>query len=193
MKERKPQILPIRIYGDRTLRKVAEPVKEITPELKEFIEDLVLTMYETDGVGLAAPQVGNSVRIFVVDAFWFQEDGKKDPVVLINPEFTEFEGQIEHEEGCLSLPKIYEKVVRAEKVKIKGLNENWEEVQYEADELFSRALQHEYDHLDGILFIDKIPKLKRIFLKKKLRELESSTDRNGVNKGKQMHHTHGEL
>jgi peptide deformylase len=193
MNKIKPKILPIRIYGDKTLREIAEPVKEITPELKDFIEDLILTMYETDGVGLAAPQVGYAVRIFVVDAFWFHEDGKKAPVVLINPEFTEFEGQIEHEEGCLSLPEIYEKVVRAEKVKIKGLNENGEEVQYEADELFSRALQHEYDHLDGIMFVDKIPKLKRIFLKRKLHDLESSTDKNGVNIGKQMHHTHGEL
>jgi len=181
---KKPKILPIRIYGDKTLRKVAKPVKEITPEIQEFIEDLTLTMYETDGVGLAAPQVGHSLRIFVVDAFWFLEGGKKNPVVLVNPEFIEFEGQVEHEEGCLSLPDIYEKVVRAEKVKVKGLNKNGEEVQYEADELFSRALQHEYDHLDGILFVDKIPKLKRIFLNKKLRELENSTDKNGVNLGR---------
>ena len=193
MNKRKPQILPIRIYGDKILRQVAKPVKEITPEIADFIEDLTLTMYETDGVGLAAPQVGHSLRIFVVDAFWFQEDGKKNPIVLVNPEFIEFDGQVENEEGCLSLPEIYEKVVRAEKVKIKGLNELGKEVKYSGDELFSRALQHEFDHLDGVLFIDKITKLKRIFLKKKLHELKSSTDNNGVNIGKQKHHTHREL
>jgi len=186
MKKRKPQILPIRIYGDKTLRQVAEPVKKITPELIDFIDDLILTMYETDGVGLAAPQVGHPIRIFVVDAFWFHEGNEKNPIVIINPEFVEFEGHVEHEEGCLSLPEIYEKVVRAEKVKIKGLNEHWEEVIYEADELLSRALQHEFDHLDGILFIDKIPKLKRIFLKKKLHELECTTNKNGFNLGRKI-------
>ena len=186
MNKRKPQILPIRIYGDKVLRQVAQPVKEFTQEIADFIEDLILTMYETDGVGLAAPQVGHSLRIFVVDAFWFKEGEKKDPIVLVNPEFIEFEGQVENEEGCLSLPEIYDKIIRAEKVKIKGLNEHGKEVEYVADELFSRALQHEYDHLDGILFIDKIPKLKRIFLKKKLHELKSSTEKNGVNLGRKI-------
>jgi peptide deformylase len=190
MKKRKPEILPIRIYGDKVLRRKADPVAEITSEIKDFLEDLTLTMYETDGVGLAAPQVGVSKRIFVVDAFWFKEGGKKNPVILINPEFTEFEGMAEAEEGCLSLPDIYEKVTRASKVKIRGLNPAGEMVSYEADGLFARALQHEYDHLDGILFVDKISKLKKIVLKKKLKELESTTDENGVNIGKQKHHNH---
>lgn len=185
MKNRNPQLLPIRIYGDRTLRQTAKPVTEFTAELQDFIADLTHTMYEKDGVGLAAPQVGISKRIFVIDAFWFQEGGSKNPVVLINPEFLEFEGQEENEEGCLSLPEIYEKVVRAKKVKIKGLNENGKEVLYEADELFARALQHENDHLNGVLFIDKIPRLKRLFLKKKLHEMAESTDENGINIGKQ--------
>ena len=160
MKESKPELLPIRIYGDKTLRQKAEPVAEITPEIRQFIDDLTFTMYETDGVGLAAPQVGVSKRIFVVDAFWFKEEGKKNPVVLINPEFIEFEGVKEMEEGCLSLPEIWDKVVRADKVIIRGLNEKGEMVQYEADELFARALQHEFDHLEGILFVDKLSKLK---------------------------------
>ncbi len=181
MKKRNPELLPIRIYGDKTLQKKAEPVTQITNEIKDFIDDLVFTMYEKDGVGLAAPQVGKSLRIFVVDPLWYNEEGEKNPVVMINPEFIEFENQTEFEEGCLSLPEIYEKVVRAEKVVIKGLNEKGEEANYKADGLFARALQHEYDHLDGILFIDKISKLKRIFLKKKLNELSKTTDANGVN------------
>ncbi|MFC1898505.1 peptide deformylase [Candidatus Cloacimonadota bacterium] len=193
MKNNQPEILPIRIYGDEVLRQKAEPVTVITPEIQEFIDDLVYTMYETDGVGLAATQVGRSLRIIVVDAFWFKEGGKKNPVILINPEFVEFDGSTDVEEGCLSLPDIYEKVPRAEWVKIKGLNEKGKPVEYETDGLFSRALQHEADHLDGILFIDKISKLKKMMLKKKLNDLKSTTDENGVNIGKQMHHFHGEL
>ncbi len=183
MRNHKPNNLHIRLYGDKTLREIAKPVTEFTDEVKNFIDDLVFTMYEKDGVGLAAPQVGRSLRIFVVDPFWFNDEGKKNPLVLINPEFKEFQGEVESEEGCLSLPRIFESVKRAEKVIIKGLNENGEKVRYEADGLFSRALQHEYDHLNGILFVDKVPKLKRIFLKKKLHELQSTTDENGKNIG----------
>ncbi len=183
MKRKKPDLLPIRIYGDKTLRKTAEHVADITPGIREFIDDLVYTMYEKDGVGLAAPQVGRSIRIFVIDPFWFQEGGKKNPKVFVNPEFLEFEGQIESDEGCLSLPEIYEKVMRARKVIINGLNENGEKVHYEAEGLFSRALQHENDHLDGILFTDKVPKLKKIILRKKLNDLKSTTDENGINVG----------
>jgi len=183
MKNRKPNSLRIRIYGDKTLRKIAKPVTEFTEDIKDFISDLVYTMYEKDGVGLAAPQVGRSLRIFVVDPFWFKEEGKKNPLVLVNPEFKEFRGEIESDEGCLSLPNIFEPVKRAETVIIEGLNEKGKTVRYEAEDLFARALQHENDHLDGILFVDKIPKLKRMFLKKKLHDMENRTDKNGVNIG----------
>ncbi len=183
MKSRTPNNLHIRLYGDKTLREVAKPVTEFTDKVNNFIEDLVFTMYEKDGVGLAAPQVGRSLRIFVVDPFWFNEDGKRNPLVLVNPEFKEFQGEIESDEGCLSLPRIFEPVQRAESVIIEALNEKGKKVRYEADGLFARALQHESDHLDGILFIDKIPKLKRIFLKKKLHDLQRTTDKNGRNIG----------
>ncbi len=183
MKKRKAEILPIRIYGDKTLREVAEPVDEITEDIQEFIEDLTYTMYEKDGVGLAAPQVGRSLRIFVIDPFWFKEGGKKNPIVLINPEFIEFKGEVDSEEGCLSLPEIYDKVKRADKVVIKGLNEKGKEVKYDAEGLFSRSLQHEFDHLEGVLFIDKIPKLKKIVHMKKLSDLKKTTDENGINVG----------
>ena len=183
MKNRKPNNLHIRLYGDKTLREVAKPVTEFTDDVNNFIADLVFTMYEKDGVGLAAPQVGRSLRVFVVDPFWFNEEGKKNPLVLVNPEFIEFQGDVESEEGCLSVPNIFEPVQRAEKVIIEGLNENGKKVRYEAEGLFARALQHEFDHLDGILFIDKVPKLRRMFLKKKLNDLQRTTDKNGRNIG----------
>ena len=183
MKNQKPNNLHIRLYGDKTLREVAKPVTEFTDEVKDFIADLTFTMYEKDGVGLAAPQVGKSLRIFVVDPLWFNEEGKKNPLVLVNPEFKEFEGEVESDEGCLSLPKIFEPVQRAKSVVIEALNEKGKKVRYEADGLFARALQHEYDHLDGVLFVDKISKLKRIFLKKKLHDIQSTTDENGRNIG----------
>ena len=183
MRKRKAKVLPIRIYGDKLLREIAQPVEKITEEIKNFIADFTLTMYEKDGVGLAAPQVGRLLRILVVDPFWFTEGNEKNPVVLINPKFLEFEGQTDSEEGCLSFPDIYEKVMRAKKVVIEGLDENGKKVRYEAGELFARVLQHEYDHLDGILFIDKIPKLRKIFIKKKLNELEKTTNKDGVNIG----------
>jgi len=183
MKNRKPNNLHIRLYGDKTLREVAKPVTEFTDDVNNFIADLVFTMYEKDVVGLAAPQVGRSLRVFVVDPFWFNEEGKKNPLVLVNPEFIEFQGDVESEEGCLSVPNIFEPVQRAEKVIIEGLNENGKKVRYEAEGLFARALQHEFDHLDGILFIDKVPKLRRMFLKKKLNDLQRTTDKNGRNIG----------
>jgi len=181
MDKQKAKILSVRIYGDETLRKVSGPVEDITDEIRQFINDLIKTMYEKDGIGLAAPQVGKSLRIFVVDPYWFREGNKKKPFVFINPEFVEFEGMQVNEEGCLSLPGIFEKVNRAERVVMNALNEKGEEIQLETDGLFSRALQHENDHLEGILFVDKIPRMRKIFIKKKLRELESTTDENGVN------------
>jgi len=183
MKSRKPNSLHIRLYGDKTLREVAKPVTEFTEEINNFIDDLVFTMYQKDGVGLAAPQVGRSLRIFVVDPLWFNDEGNKNPLVLVNPEFIEFHGEIEKDEGCLSLPNIFEPVKRAQMVIIEGLNEKGKKVRYEAEGLFARALQHEFDHLDGIMFIDKVTKLKRVFLKKKLHDLQGTTDENGRNIG----------
>ncbi|MFC1887489.1 peptide deformylase [Candidatus Cloacimonadota bacterium] len=181
MKKLKGKILPIKIYGEEVLRLKSEPVIELNDEIRQFIADLTETMYKKDGVGLAAPQVGRSLRIFVVDPFWFQEGNKKDPLILINPEFIEFEGEESLEEGCLSLPDIYAKVNRAQKVIIEGFNENWEKVRIEAEDLFARALQHENDHLDGILFIDRVPKLKRIPFLKDLKQLEQKVIKSKLN------------
>ncbi|HPT72767.1 MAG TPA: peptide deformylase, partial [Candidatus Cloacimonadota bacterium] len=172
----KAKLLQIRLVGDKILRQVAEPVQEITPEMKNFLKDLTHTMYETDGVGLAAPQVGLSQRIFVIDTTWSQEEGKKEPIVLINPVILESSGELIYEEGCLSVPGIFEKVKRFNHIVMEYQDINGEKRTLEGEGTRAVVMQHEYDHLDGILFIDKITKLKLWPLKKKIRQFESSTD-----------------
>ena len=175
-----PKILAVRIYGDPVLRKKAEPVPEITPEIKNFLADLIHTMYEKDGVGLAAPQVGISLRIFVVDPEWSRTN-QKNPRVFINPKIVSMNGVEVEDEGCLSLPELFAEVKRAEKLILEAqdLEGNW--LQYEAEGFFARTIQHEYDHIDGVLFIDRVSKLKLLSLKWKLKALEQTKDENGVN------------
>lgn len=177
---KKAKILDIRMYGDKILREKSKPVEEITPEIREFVNDLIHTMYEKDGVGLAANQVGVALRIFVCDPEWSKTE-KKNPLILINPEFTNMEGETTYEEGCLSLPGIYEKVKRFENVTIKAMDLNGHLQTYHAEDLFAIVLQHEFDHLDGIMFVDKIPQLRKLIIKKTLKLIESSTDEHGVN------------
>lgn len=134
--------------GDEVLRKKCRPVGEITERIQTLVDDMIETMHDASGVGLAAPQVGVMRRLFVVDI----GDG---PIVLINPEIIEMSGEQTGEEGCLSLPGKAGTVTRANYVKIKGLDREGNEQVYEGTELLARAFQHEYDHLDGILYIDK--------------------------------------
>ena len=181
MKRKKADKITVRLLGDKSLRQIAEPVTEITDETRSLVSGMLDVMYENEGIGLAAPQVGVSERIFVIDPFWYREGEQKNPHVFINPKFKEFEGSVQAEEGCLSLPGVYEKVNRAKKVVVEAFNEKSEKFELEADGLFGRAIQHEYDHLEGILFIDKISKLRKVFIKKQLKELESTTDKNGEN------------
>ncbi len=168
------------MIGDKVLNLVAEPVTEFNQDLREFVEDMLHTMYIKDGAGLAAPQVGVSKRIFVVDPMYF-ETKKKNPLVFINPEILESEGVYTYQEGCLSLPGIYEDVKRANKVVMKAQNIEGKEFVIEAEEYFGVVLQHENDHLDGILFTQRLSKLKLIPLKKKIRQIESTTDSDGNN------------
>ncbi|NRY62143.1 peptide deformylase [Clostridium beijerinckii] len=139
----------IRKYGDDVLRKKCREVDKIDARLLTLIEDMKETMYDADGVGLAAPQVGILKRLFVVDI----GDG---PLVFINPEIIETSGSQIDEEGCLSLPGETEEVMRPNYVRAKALNENGEEFEIEAEELLARAILHEYDHLNGTLFIDRV-------------------------------------
>jgi|LSQX01.1.fsa_nt_gb peptide deformylase len=141
-------VLEIVTEGHPVLREKAEPVTQVTKRIRKLVKDMLETMYEASGVGLAAPQVGISQRIIVVDV----GDG---PVVLINPEITEAMGTEIDTEGCLSIPGKWGYVERAQEVVVTGLNESGRSVRIRAEGLFARALQHEIDHLDGVLFIDK--------------------------------------
>jgi peptide deformylase len=148
-------ILDIRVLGDPVLRKETKRVTEITDELRQLIADMFETMYAAEGIGLAAPQVGRTERLAVVDV-----DGQK--FTLINPEVIERTGDIDKaEEGCLSIPEVYGDVERPFTVTIRATNENGEQYEATASELLGRCFQHEIDHLDGKLFIDYLSPLKR--------------------------------
>ena len=157
-------ILEIKEYGEPVLREKAIPVKRITPEILNLIKGMAETMYTDSGVGLAAPQVGVSKRIILVDG---EEDGL---IVLINPMIIQSEGEVVEEEGCLSVPGIYSKVKRSSKVTVKALNENGDSIEITKEGLTARALQHEIDHLDGILFVDRIGRMERQVLLNKLKK-----------------------
>lgn len=135
-------------YGDEILKKTCRPVTDINDRIQVLIDDMIETVHEANGAGLAAPQVGVLRRIFVVDI-------GEGPIVLINPEIVETDGVQDGEEGCLSLPGRAGKVSRPNYVRIKGLDRNGNEVEYEGTELLARAFCHENDHLDGILYIDR--------------------------------------
>ena len=141
----------IREMGDPILEKKCKPIKEMTDKIKTLIGDMFDTMYEADGVGLAGPQVGVLKRICVIDT---REEGEK--VCLINPEVLETSGEQEGDEGCLSVPGRCGMVRRPMKVKLKALNENFEEIEIEGEGLFARAMLHELDHLEGILYVSKV-------------------------------------
>lgn len=143
----------IRINGDDILRKKCKKVETIDKRLLTLIKDMTETMYDADGVGIAAPQVGILKRLFVIDVY----DGE-GPRVFINPEILETSGEQNGEEGCLSVPGVSEEVRRPNYVKVKATNEKGEEFILEGEELLARAICHENDHLDGVLFIDHVEK-----------------------------------
>ncbi|MDD7403200.1 MAG: peptide deformylase [Butyribacter sp.] len=141
----------IRTIGDEILTKKCREVTEMKPRIKELIADMLDTMYDEQGVGLAAPQVGVLKQVVVIDV---TEEGN-NPIILINPQIIEMSGEQKGQEGCLSVPNRAGIVTRANYVKVKALNENMEEIIVEGEELLARALQHEIDHLSGILYVSK--------------------------------------
>lgn len=168
-------ILPIVAYGDPVLKKVAEEIDENYPDLEQLIADMYETMYASHGVGLAAPQVNRSIRLFVVDASPFEEDhpelrGWKR--TFINPRMIEEEGtEWAFTEGCLSIPGIREDVDRKPKIVLEYEDENFELHEETFDGMVARVIQHEYDHLEGILFTDLLSPLKKRLLKGKLNDI----------------------
>ncbi|MCL1827375.1 MAG: peptide deformylase [Candidatus Cloacimonetes bacterium] len=156
-----PNLLEVKLYGSEILNKVAEPVTELTTELKELVADMLHTMYFTEGVGIAAPQVGVSSRIFVCD-YEYTKSEKKKPLVLINPEILEYEGEYHLDEGCLSVPGVFEEITRFQRIVIRYRDLKWKEKIVEATDAFAVILQHEYDHLDGKTFVDKLNPIRKM-------------------------------
>ena len=162
-------IRPILKYGDTVLHERARPVDGLTPDVDRLIEDMIETMYAAPGVGLAASQVGVPLRLFVVDL-----SVGRDPsglLVMINPEIVERDGVQLEEEGCLSVPTFNATVVRPSRLVMKGLNRHGQEYQQEATGLLARAFQHELDHLDGMLFVDRLRGIKRDLIVRRIRKL----------------------
>lgn len=166
-------ILPIYSFPEPVLRQVAKPVDTVDDDIRLLAQNMLETMYDAPGIGLAAPQVGISKRLIVIDV---SDDGS-DPMVLINPQIIESSGHTKYKEGCLSVPEIYEMVERASHVKVKALNEQGENIEFEADDLLAICIQHEIDHLNGKLFIDHLSSLKRKILIDKLTKLKKKQAR----------------
>jgi len=156
-------ILDILKYPDKRLRTIAKPVVSVDETIRQQVKDMFETMYEAPGIGLAATQVNFHQRIIVIDI----SDQCNEPICLINPEVIEKSGEIQWEEGCLSVPDYYENIIRANDIKVQALNQHGETFELEASEMLSVCIQHEIDHLNGILFVDHLSKLKQKRLKKK--------------------------
>jgi peptide deformylase len=165
-------IRPILRYGEQVLHEPARRVETVTADIERLIEDMIETMYAAPGVGLAAPQVGVPARIFVIDVSIGRNPA--DLIVMVNPEFVERDGMQLEEEGCLSVPGFNATVVRPERAVVKGLDRTGQEQQREGTGLLARAFQHEMDHLDGTLFVDRLRGIKRDLIVKRIRKLARS-------------------
>ena len=159
-------VLPILEYPDPRLRKIAAPVAAFTPEIQKLVRDMADTMYSAPGIGLAATQVDVHKRVIVMDL----SDARDELRVFINPEILEAEGEAENEEGCLSVPGYYDKVMRAARVRVRALDANGDRYEVDADGLLAVCIQHEMDHLIGKVFVDHLSPLKRARLSAKLRK-----------------------
>ncbi len=166
-------ILEILHYPDPRLRNKAEPVTDVDADIQQLVRDMFETMYDAPGIGLASIQVNVPKRVIVVDV----SEDHDQPLCLINPEIIDREGEETMDEGCLSVPGFYETVQRAEKIRVRALNEKGEQFEIDADGLLSVCIQHEIDHLDGKLFVDYISPLKRNRIRKKLEKSSKAAPR----------------
>ncbi|MEE2861301.1 MAG: peptide deformylase [Paracoccus sp. (in: a-proteobacteria)] len=163
---------PILIHPDPRLKKVAEPVARITPEIETLAADMLATMYDAPGIGLAAPQIGVNARVFVMDATR-DPQAERAPLVLINPEVTWTSDALNsYDEGCLSIPEQYAEVTRPAQVRMRWLGLDGQTHERDFDELWATCAQHELDHLDGILFIDHLSAMKRQMITRKMVKLK---------------------
>ena len=166
-------VLDVLIYPDENLAKVCEPVEKVDDALRTFIDDMFETMYDHEGIGLAAPQVNVLKRVITIDI----EGDKTNQIVLINPEILASSGETGIEEGCLSIPGCRALVPRKEKLTVKALNRDGEEFTLDADGLLAICIQHEIDHLNGVLFVDHISQLKRQRIRDKMVKLKKQIER----------------
>jgi len=168
---------PVLQFPDRRLREVSKPIEAVTDEIRALAQDMLDVMYDEPGIGLAAPQLGFPVRLIVVDVGWTEEDAEKSPRVLVNPEIVDAEGKITWNEGCLSVPDFQADVERAERVRLRATDLDGNPLEIEASGLEAVCFQHEIDHLDGVLFIDRISRLKRsMYVRKRMKQLREERD-----------------
>ncbi len=161
-------------FPDPRLKEVSEPIDIVTDRLRQLARDMIEVMYDEPGIGLAAPQLGISLRMFVIDTEWNDEDAERNPRVVINPEISEREGRITWEEGCLSVPDYTATVERDAQITLKGQDLDGNPIEERAEGVRAVCIQHEIDHLDGILFIDRISRLKRsLYVKKRKKQIAS--------------------
>ncbi len=165
-------VLPIYIYGQPVLRKKAHPVRKPSEELAALAADMMETMRKANGIGLAANQVGDLRRLIVVDAGLIAESEETPPIAMINPEVLSQEGEWRIEEGCLSIPEIREEVDRAETIRVRYVDTDFEVHEISAEGLLARVILHEIDHLNGVLFLDHLGAVKRKLLRGRLNKLE---------------------
>ncbi|MCC5831990.1 MAG: peptide deformylase [Chlamydiales bacterium] len=174
-------ILQLRYYGDPVLRKKAQPVEEITDEIRQLCRDMIETMLAVNGIGLAAPQVGHLLRIFVSNVAYEDQEGEVhlgDPVVYINPVISEPSDMlVERSEGCLSIPKLYAAVARPLKITVEALDIEGNPFKKECYGYLARNIMHENDHLNGVLFIDRIKGKRRTLLEPELRRIKQHYDK----------------
>jgi peptide deformylase len=164
-------------FPDRRLKQVSEPVARVSDEIRELARDMLEVMYDEPGIGLAAPQLGAPVRLIVVDVHWNEEGGERNPRVLVNPEIVEASGEITWNEGCLSVPDFQADVERAERVRLRATDLDGSPVEIEASGLEAVCFQHEIDHLDGTLFIDRISRLKRsLYVRRREKQLRQERE-----------------
>lgn len=164
-------------FPDPRLKLVSEPVKEVTDEIRDLARDMIDVMYDEPGIGLAAPQVGSSIRMFVIDTEWGDEEIGQHPTVVLNPEISDPEGKITWDEGCLSVPDYNAMVERDATITLRGTDLDGKPIEELAEGLRAVCIQHEVDHLNGILFIDRISRLKRsLYVKKRKKQLLEEED-----------------
>jgi peptide deformylase len=164
---------PVLKFPDPRLRETAKPVTEVTDEVRDLAADMCEVMYDEPGIGLAAPQVGESIRLVVVDTEWTEEGAERNPLILLNPELSEPEGSVTWTEGCLSVPDFEAEVERAAEITLTASDLDGNPIEIRAEGLQAVCFQHEIDHLDGTLFIDHISRLKRTrYIAKRKKQLK---------------------